>query len=114
MKDEWLDSKMQVQARLFAGQQRYASNLIYGTPFSFPAAGDWRGVELRGLYLGVSGHKLMLGMERQDNVRVDQQILDLANPGHDRSISSPGSRTGAQDEWRIADALTATLGLRLD
>ena len=113
--DFW-DKKLQVQARLFAGQQQYKSILQYGTQFSFPAHGDWRGVELRTLYLGLAGHKLMLGMEWQDNFRVHQRSFSLAGAGQDISISSPGTRTGiyAQDEWRITDTLTATLGLRFD
>lgn len=114
--DEFLDGMLQVQARVFAGQEKYSSILNYGTQFSFPATGDWRGAELRSVYLGLPGHKLMLGLEWQDNFRVDQQVLDLANPANDLAIASPGSRTGiyAQDEWRIADTLTATLGLRAD
>ena len=113
--DFW-DKKLQVQARLFAGQQQYKSMLNYGTRFSFPAAGDWRGAELRTLYLGLAGHKLMRGLEWQDNFRVSQRSFGLDGSGKDISISSPGTRTGiyVQDEWRIAETLTATLGMRFD
>ena len=116
LQESYLDQKLQLQARVFAGQFQYGSILNYGTQFSFPATGDWHGIELRTLYLGIGGHKLMLGMEWQNNARVDQSSLDLANPANNLSISSPGTRTGiyAQDEWRIADTLTATLGLRID
>lgn len=116
LQDEFFDKLFQVQARVFAGQERYSSVLNYGTQFSFPSTGNWRGLELRTLYLGVVGHKLMLGLERQDNFRADQRVLDLANPANDISISSPGSRTGiyAQDEWNIVDTLTSTVGLRVD
>lgn len=114
--DNFLGGTLQVQGRLFAGQERYTSHLNYGTVFSFPATGAWRGGELRLLYTGVSEHTLMFGLEAQDNWRVDQQVLDLANPANDILIQSPGSRSGmyAQDEWRISDTLTATLGLRVD
>ena len=114
--DRLLDDRLQVQARLFAGEDRYTSDLFYGTRFGFPGTGQWRGVDLRLLYTGFAAHKLMLGVEAQDNHRVDQQALDFTDPANDRLIQSPGSRTGvyAQDEWRIADTLTATLGLRVD
>ena len=114
--DSLLGNTLQVQGRLFAGQERYTSHLSYGTTFSFPATGNWRGGEFRLLYTGVAAHKLMVGLEVQDNWRSDQQILDLTNPANDILIRSPGSRSGvyAQDEWRIADTLTATLGLRID
>lgn len=116
LQDEFFDKQLQVQARVFAGQEKYGGVLHYGTPVSFPATGDWRGVELRSVYSGVAGHKLMLGLEWQDNFRVDQRSVDPADPANNFSISSPGTRAGvyAQDEWRIADTLTATLGLRVD
>jgi outer membrane receptor protein involved in Fe transport len=114
--DAFLDGSLQVTGRLFAGEMRYTSILEYGTSFSFPATGEWHGGELRVLYLGVTKHKLMLGLEGQDNARVDQQVLDMANPANDILIASRNSRTGiyAQDDWRVADTLTAIIGLRVD
>ena len=102
--------------RLFMGHQLYSSTLSYTTPFAFPAISDWRGAELRLLYTALAGHKLMLGMEYQDNVRYDQIINDLAAPANSIFIPGSGYRAGfyAQDEWRVNDALTATLGLRVD
>ena len=110
------DDTLQVLGRLFAGRYSYDSILSYGTPFSFPAPSDWQGGELRLLSTALAGHKLMLGMEAQDNSRTDQEIRDLAQPANNISISSPGYRLGvyAQDEWRVAEALTATIGLRAD
>ena len=112
----FLDKKLQVQARVFAGQEKFSSMHHYGTPISFPSTGDWRGMELRTLYTGFDGHKWMLGLEWQDSFRVDQRSIDFAEPDNNISISSPGTRTGvyAQDEWRMSDTLTATLGLRVD
>jgi outer membrane receptor protein involved in Fe transport len=107
---------LQLQARLFAGHYDYTSILSYGSAFGFPATSEWRGGELRLVYTALSRHKLMVGLELQDNTRIEQQILDVANPANDLVIVSSGVRTGlyAQDEWRITDTLTATLGLRLD
>lgn len=84
--------------------------------FSFPASSNWRGGEARLLSTAFARHKLMLGVEGQQNFRVDQAINDLAEPANDLHISSPGYRVGvyAQDELRISNALAATLGLRID
>jgi iron complex outermembrane receptor protein len=58
----------------------------------------------------------MFGLEAQDNVRVDQSAIDLANPSASIQIPGSGYRVGvyAQDEWQIGQTLTATLGLRVD
>ncbi len=115
-RDSFFVDTVQLQARLFAGQERYTSELNYGSVFSYPATSEWIGAELRTLYTGFVAHKLMLGVELQDNRRIDQAINDLANPANNVLIASPSSRRGiyAQDEWRIGDTLLATLGLRLD
>ncbi|MDE2628302.1 MAG: TonB-dependent receptor [Burkholderiales bacterium] len=107
---------LQVLGRLFMGSEHYTSILSYGTPFAFPAMGEWRGAELRLLSTAVAGHKLMLGLEYQDNTRQDQLIQDLANPVNNINLPKAGYRVGlyTQDEWRIVDSLTATLGLRVD
>ena len=43
-------------------------------------------------------------------------MLDLSNPANDILIARKGYRVGvyAQDEWKIAESLTATVGLRFD
>lgn len=114
--DHVIDDTLHVSARLFAGQQRFTSLLSFGTKFSFPARTDWRGFELRLLSTAVSGHKLLFGVEGQDNTRVELAVSDVANPANDSLIRSPGYRVGlfAQDEWRINDVLAATVGLRID
>ena len=114
--DNHAGDTLQVSGRLFMGEERYRSILSYGTPFSFPANSGWRGGEMRLLSTALTGHKLMVGLEAQQNVRQDQYILDTATPANDISILRSGYRVGlyAQDEWRVADTLTATLGLRVD
>ena len=113
--DQWTAS-LHMLARLFMGRERYDSKLTYGTAFGFPATGQWRGGELQLLSTAFDGHKLMGGLEYQDNTRQDQNVLDLANPANDIHLSFSGYRVGlyAQDEWRLSDTLTATLGLRVD
>ena len=114
--DSFAGDTLHLLGRLFMGHERYSSTLSYTTPFTFPAISDWRGAELRLLSTALAGHKLMLGLEYQANLRYDQFINDLAAPANNIFIPGSGYRAGfyAQDEWRVTDALTATLGLRID
>ena len=115
--DSFADATLHVSARLFAGRYRYESLISYGAnPVSFPAAADWRGMEWRLLSTALARHKLMLGLEAQDNTRIDQSSIDAAHPQNDFHLQTSGYRLGlyGQDEWRIADTLTTTLGLRID
>lgn len=108
--------KLQVSARLFMGSQKYRSLLTYDTPFASPADSKWHGAELRIVSTTLAAHKLMLGLEAQDNQRQDQAMLDLADPANNLLVARSGYRVGiyAQDEWRIAESLAATVGLRID
>ncbi|BDI03905.1 TonB-dependent receptor plug domain-containing protein [Sphaerotilus microaerophilus] len=113
----WDDDRWQCSARLFHGREGYDSRLSYdGGWFTFPASSRWHGAELRLVSQAWAGHKLMLGWEGQANRRQEQHIQDLTDPANDIVIRREGFRVGlyAQDEWRLGDTLTATLGLRLD
>jgi iron complex outermembrane receptor protein len=115
--DLFAGDTLHVSGRLFAGRYRYDSTLSYGGALvAFPAEGDWRGTEWRLLSTAVPGHKLMLGIEAQDNVHTDQSVNDLADPANSFKIARSGYRVGvyAQDEWRVGPTLTATLGYRVD
>jgi outer membrane receptor protein involved in Fe transport len=115
--DPQADSSLQVSGRLFMGRYRYAGQFSYnGGWFSYPAEGDWQGAEWRLLSTAVADHKWMLGLEAQDNRRTDLAALDLANPANNLKTETSGYRVGlyAQDEWRLSDTLTSTVGLRLD
>jgi iron complex outermembrane receptor protein len=114
--DAFAGDTLQVSGRIFTGRYRFRSILSYGTEVSFPADGDWRGTEWRLVSTAFAGHKLMLGFEAQENIRTNQATLDLANPVNNIDVPESGYRVGiyAQDEWRIADAWMATLGLRGD
>lgn len=114
---DWLaGDRLQFTARLFAGRHDYRSLLFYGGPYNFPATGVWRGGELRLLTTAVARHKLMIGVEAQDNLREDQFALDLTDPANDIAIRRDSYRYGAyvQDEWQVSETLAATLGLRVD
>jgi outer membrane cobalamin receptor len=114
--DSFAANTLQVSGRLFIGQEHYSSVLSYGTLFDYPATSDWRGAELRVLSTAVADHKLMAGLEAQDNVRQDQAALDLVNPANNIDIPNSGYRVGlyGQDEWQLTNTLTTTLGLRAD
>jgi outer membrane receptor protein involved in Fe transport len=107
----------QLVARLFAGSEHYSSALAYeGARFSFPAASRWFGTELQLLLDRFAGHRTLLGVELQRNARLNQHIFDLGTPANDIRIDRDGWRAGlyVQDEWRVAETLRSTLGLRLD
>lgn len=58
----------------------------------------------------------MIGVEYQNNTRIDQTFVNFANSAENVAIGSSVVRVGvfAQDEWRIFPTLSATLGLRYD
>lgn len=74
------------------------------------------GGELRLLSTQWDLHKLMVGVEYQDNLRQNQNNIDLVNPANNIIIPDSGWRAGVyvQDEWAITDTLNLTLGLRHD
>lgn len=114
--DRFADGTLQLSGRVFAGRYRFDAGYSYGTLFSEPARADWHGTEWHVVSTAVAGHKLMVGLEAQDNTHIEQETLDLAQPANDRRIDSAVHRIGvfAQDEWRLADTLSATLGVRAD
>ena len=114
--DNFAGDTLQMSGRLFLSEQRFTGIFSYGSPFLSTGSSDWRGGELRLLSTAIAHHKLMIGAEYQYNARVDQTFEDQLAPINDIVINQSGHRLGvfAQDEWRIIDALTATLGVRLD
>jgi len=115
--DTFAGDALQFSARAFESTEDYRSLFRFdGVPTYAPSDSTWRGGELRLLLLALSGHKLMLGLEGQDSPRENEAVDNLLNPSQDFRLPLSGYRVGVyvQDEWRIAEALTATLGLRED
>ena len=58
----------------------------------------------------------MVGLEAQDNYDIGQSQVVAANPAQNVFIPGSSDRVGlyGQDEWRVTNALAATLGLRAD
>jgi iron complex outermembrane receptor protein len=107
---------LQLTGRVFLGQERYTGLFSYGTPFLATGSSDWQGFEVRLLATGLTGHKLLVGAEYQNNARQDQGNEDLLDPANGVFIPRSGWRAGAyvQDEWTLGGKVSATLGLRID
>jgi outer membrane receptor protein involved in Fe transport len=114
--DSFAGDTLHLTGRLFLGRERYTGLFSYGAPYFATGSSDWQGIELRMLSTAWAGHKLMVGLEVQDNSRRDQTNENLDDPTDIVAIPGSGWRAGvyAQDEWSLGETLTATLGLRFD
>lgn len=115
--DDFSSGTLDLLGRLFLGQEHWSGLYFYGgAPFDFDGIGKWYGAELRLLYTGIANHKLMLGTEVQINDRIVQRNDDPATAGLEVDVQGSGWRAGiyAQDEWRLNDTWSTTLGLRVD
>jgi outer membrane receptor protein involved in Fe transport len=111
-----LAESLHLSARAFAGDYRSeGGGTIYGGHYTQHIVGDWRGADVQLLSSAIDRHKLLLGLEFQDDYRL-VQALSAPALGINLTIPGSGYRAGlyAQDEWRILDKLGATLGLRID
>ncbi len=109
---------LNLMARLFAGQVEWSGLFNYGVPYLASGESEWHGLEARLLSTAWNGHKLMVGFEYQDITRRDQANINTTDPADPLNVRIPGAgwRMGiyAQDEWRLTDHLSTTLGLRAD
>lgn len=115
--DSFANDTLNVLGRLFLGQYGYNQPGIYsGEKTISTGPSNWHGAELRLLSTAVTDHKLMLGVEYQNNTHIKQTFQNFSNPDENILIKSSVARIGvyAQDEWRITDKLSATAGLRYD
>src|SRR5208282_5249468 len=103
---------LHVSTRLFTGNDVSNERLRFGSAYyTFPATPDLAGFESRVVSTALSAHTLMLGLEAQDNYDTRQSEIVASNPALDVHIPGSGYRVGlyGQDEWRIVNALAATL-----
>jgi iron complex outermembrane receptor protein len=115
--DQFAGDSLQVSARLFNGRFVSLEKLdFFGSFYETRGVSQWHGVELRLVETALAGHTLMLGFEGQQTPMLDQGGKGLVFSASNFFIQSPGYRVGvyAQDEWRIAERWSATVGLRVD
>ncbi|WP_350132471.1 TonB-dependent receptor [Nitrosomonas sp.] len=115
--DNFANNTLNVLGRAFLGQYRYDNPMIYGGDRTLSTGpSDWHGVELRLLSTALTDHKLMAGFEYQNNTSIKQTFQNFSSPDENVTIKSAVMRIGVylQDEWRITDTLSATVGLRYD
>lgn len=115
--DNFINNTLNVLGRVFIGKYDYDSPLVYeGQKTLSTGPSFWHGAELRFVSSAIANHKLMAGVEYQNNTHIKQTFEYLENPADNLSVRSSVVRTGVylQDEWRITDTLTSTLGVRYD
>lgn len=115
--DDYSDNTLRFTGRMYLGRERYRGMFNYGGNRSLSTgSSDWWGGELRLLSTRWNNHKLMLGLEYQDNGRRDQTEEDLLDPSNNIVIPGRGWRQGVyvQDEWTVSNTVSVTAGLRSD
>lgn len=115
--DALADPRQRLMARVFLSEYRFESRSSYdGVRYLFTGSTRSRGAELRWLSNNWNDHRLMVGLELQDDPQRDQGQHDPEGQAPDYIFPNQGWRAGlyAQDEWRLSDTLVATLGGRLD
>ncbi|HEX7605730.1 MAG TPA: TonB-dependent receptor [Usitatibacter sp.] len=105
-----------LEARVNTGSYGYAGlyPLLGGIDYRDDANGRWRGGELRVVSSYWDRHKLVAGVEVQDDTRLDQRntvagVVYLDRHDHGRRLAAY-----AQDEFRIRDGWLLDAGVRLD
>ncbi len=115
--DSFASNTLNVQGRLFLGRYNYNDMFVFdGAPSISTGPSNWHGAELRLLSTAFTNHNLMLGIEYQNNTSIKQTFRDLSNIANNVMLETSVVRAGVyvQDEWRITDTLSATVGLRYD
>lgn len=118
------DGQHEVYARVGAAYYRYDGYGLYayGTPLDpIPAvsvgSASWFSGELRYVWQGWPGHRVLLGAEFQNNVRQTLYSADLDPAPHvytDQQLRSSRYSLFLNDEWLLLPGLRLNLGLRSD
>jgi iron complex outermembrane receptor protein len=117
-----LDDQHELYARLGLGGYSYYGYALYGASDA-PVPGEsrsearWASGELRYVWSGLAGHRLLLGAEFQNNFRQFMWSADL-DPApqvlSEQHLSSSRWALFINDEWQLLPTLRLTLGLRTD
>jgi iron complex outermembrane receptor protein len=107
---------LQLEANLNAGGYDYKGIYPYegGPNNQDDANGRWRGGELRLVGTLWKGHKIVTGVEFQDNTRLDQRNADPDLVYLDRHDTGRRSAVYVQDEVRIHEGWLLNAGVRMD
>lgn len=107
-----------VYLRLNYHQYDYQADLIYGDPRTVNkdvGFGEWWGGEFRLTNTSFNNHKLVFGMELQDNLQQFQNNYDVGGQTY-FNFPYTSTRYGIylQDEYQLLDSLTLIAGARYD
>lgn len=117
-----LDEHREVHARIGIARYRYWGYGEYdqdGTtvPGESRAGADWTTGELRYVWSGWTGHRILTGLEFQDNRRQMLRSEDLEPAPlvySDLRLTSARHSVYVNDEWQVTPALRLNLGARVD
>ncbi|MDR4518385.1 MAG: TonB-dependent receptor [Nitrosomonas sp.] len=117
--DNLANNTLNIFGRVFLGQYRFRQPVFFSDEkLTVKGPSDWHGGELRLLSTALPHHKLLMGVEYHNNTRIRQTATfqNFISPEQNVNIRSSVVRIGVflQDEWRMTDTLSATIGLRYD
>ncbi|WP_305258793.1 TonB-dependent siderophore receptor [Nitrosomonas sp.] len=115
--DNFANDTLNVLGRLFLGQYYFDNAATFdGQKTLSTGPSSWHGSEFRLLSTALTNHKLMMGVEYLNGTSIKQTFQNFVDSTGNVAIHSSVIRVGvyAQDEWRITDTMSATLGLRYD
>jgi len=119
---EWrlpIADRTELTTRVFAGDYRFTGDFAIDYPPPTinrdVSRGRWWGAEARMFSAAFDGHKLVAGAELQRASELFQGNFDVDGASY-LDDHRKGSRFAlfAEDQWRLAPALLATMGLRVD
>lgn len=107
-----------IHARLGYNRYRYVGHYPYADPYVLNVdrgEGDWWDGELRLTHTGFQGHRIMGGLELQDNFLQAQRNFDVGGPAYlDKTYASVRYGFFLLDEFGLWDGLTLQIGARYD
>lgn len=112
----------QIHARIGLARYRFRARVFYEqdgalVPQEWPSDADWSAGELRYVWSGWRGHRLLAGVEFQDNRRQQMRSENLEPAPFvytDLSTRSRRYSLFVNDEWQVTSTVRLHLGARAD